>query len=797
MLAKIQLWARTNPLMALALVAVCGILCAEWGWLPAQALWFLMVTTALLVVALLNGRAWLLVPGCLLVFAFIHTMRTDETFRHPLRLALQPQDRPVPATIRGSLLPEYDSTADDRTHALCTTQKIEMVAAGTVIEQPATLLVRMPKGARFPGAGVFELHGSLSLPRTAANPGTFDAQQYSLRMGRVARFDITHLHRVGDNGEELWCSFLEKAEQCRQWISRQLTQDLEEDPQTVAVLRAMALGVSAEADDEIEDAFRNSGTLHVFAVSGLHVGLLGIIVMGALRMMGTRRDLSLWLVIFVVFAYAFVTGWRPSAARAAFMVAIYLSGALVDRESSLQNSLGAAALLLLATDSHQLFMPGFQLSFGVLWLSTIGASPLLKRLMPYTQLDPFLPPQLANWRQRASSRCRLWFVRTISVSIAAWIGSLPFILGHFQTVTPVAVIANCVLVPLSSMCLGATCLSLCAAALHLTGAQVLFNNLNWFLAKAMIISAAWFAGLPGANFHFQPGTPFTHAPAVWHTLELPRGGAANHLRIGSAHWLFDTGDEATFRRVLRPYLHSQGVNTLNGVFLSHNDADHIGAIQSVLTSFHAPQLYASAQEPGTHDSSRSPLRRLLDQPHPPLLRALNADECITLSDAKGFRIEAQLLHPTPAMSGGPGDDRAMVLLLHLGPWRVLWMSDAGWRTEKALCASSADLRCDVLIRSQHEADLSPSAEFLLKARPQVILCNSDARDAQTALPAALIQHASEQHIPLLDAWTTGSVELRFEKEELHVVTTRSGKRLVLKPRQHPTASLLPGIRPGA
>ena len=782
MLEKLQLWTRANPLLTLALAAVSGILAAEMGWLPAHGGWLLTVTAALLGVALISGRAWLLIPGAALVFAFIHASRMDETFRHPLRRALQQLDKPVPATIRGSLLPEFDTSPDERTHALCTTQQIEIPAAGIVIEQTATLLVRLPKGVRFPGAGVFELRGSIYLPRTASNPGTFDAQEYSLRMGRVARFDIDHMQRLDDSGEAWWCAFLERAEDCRRWISTQLTQDLEEDPQTVAVLRAMALGVSAEADDEIEEAFRNSGTLHVFAVSGLHVGLLGVIVLMLMRQTGTPRGMSLWIVIFVVFAYAFVTGWRPSAARAAFMAAIYMSATLMDRESSLQNSLGAAALLLLATDSNQLFMPGFQLSFGVLWLSTLGTAPLLKRLLPFTQLDPFLPPQLASWSQRSWSKCRLWLATTLSVSFAAWVGSLPFILGHFQSITPVAVIANCVLVPLSSLCLGATSVSLGAAALHLTGAQIIFNNVNWALAKAMIASAMWFAGLPGANFHFQPGASLTTAPAIWHVLELPHGGASNHLRIGRTHWLFDTGSEASFRRVLRPYLHSHGVDALAGVFLSHNDADHIGAIGQVITTFDKPTLFCSTQEPGRRDSTRSALRRLLDLPGPPSLRKLHVDERVTLSDTKDFQIGAMVLYPTQQVQNDRADDRAMVLLVQLGPWRVLWLSDTGWRAEKALCSSSEDLHCDVLIRSQHEVDLSMSTEFLLKARPQIILSGSDARAVETALPDSLVQRAKAQNIPLLDTWSTGSIDLQFQHDELRIVTNRSKQRFVLKPR---------------
>ena len=782
-LAYLQLWTRANPLLALALLAVFGILCAEIGWLPSSASsWSLGGTTVLLAGALISGRSELLIPGVALLFAFIHAVRTDETFRHPLRLALLQQSQPVPATIRGSLLPEFDNTADGRTHVLCTTQSVGIPAAGITMEQEATLLVRLPKGVLFPGAGVYELHGIIYLPRTASNPGTFDAQEYSLRLGRVARFDTSHMQRLKDNDEEWWCAFLEAAEDCRQWISGQLSQDLEEDPQTLAVLRAMALGVSAEADDEIEEAFRNSGTLHVFAVSGLHVGLLGFIVLALLRQIGTPRGVSLWVVIFVVFAYAFVTGWRPSAARAAFMVAIYLGATLMDRESSLQNSLGAAALLLLASDSHQLFMPGFQLSFGVLWLSTIGSAPLLKRLLPFTRLDPFLPPQLASWSQRSWSRCRLWFATTLSVSFAAWIGSLPFILGHFQSITPVAVIANCVLVPLSSLCLGSTCLSLCAAALHLTGAQIIFNNVNWALAKAMITSAMWFASLPGANFHLQPRSSLTDAPAVWHVLDLPHGGAANHLRIGRTHWLFDTGSEDSFRRVLRPYLYSSGVNAVAGVFLSHNDADHIGALPQVIATFDSPRLFCSTQEPGKRDRSNSTLKHLLDQPLPPSIQKLRVDERVTLSEEKGFKIEARVLYPSLQVLNDRGDDRAMVLMVQLGPWRVLWMSDIGWHAEKILCDGSADLRCDVLIRSQHEMDLSVSAEFLLMARPQIVLSGSDARAVETALPASLVQRARDLDIFLLDTWSTGGIDLQFHQDELHIVTNRSGEHLVLKPR---------------
>lgn len=781
MRAMLRSWTRANPLMALALMAAGGILGAEMTAAALPAAWCAALAAAALALALSSGRSWLLLPGAALVFAFIHSTRTAETFGHPLRQVLQKADKPLPATICGSLLPDFDTTGDGRAHALCTTEEIKIPEGGLVCRQTAVLLVRLPPGARFPGAGVFELRGEVYLPRASSNPGAFDAQEYALRSGRVARFEAETLRRVADNHETPWCAFLEAAEHCRRWIGAKLTQDLEDDPETAAVIRAMALGVSAEADDGIEDAFRNSGTLHVFAVSGLHVALLGLIALALLRQLGLRRDLSLWLMTGIVFAYAFITGWRPSAARAALMVAVFVGAPALDRESSLQNSLGGAALLLLAADTHQLFMPGFQLSFVVLWLSVIGSAPLLERLLPFTRLDPFLPPQLASFRQRASSQLRRWFAANVSVSTAAWLGSLPFILGHFQSVTPVAVIANCVLVPLSFLCLGATCLSLCASVLHLAGVQIILNNANWALAKAMVASAAWFAGLPGASFHLQPQMPRNDTPATWRVLELPHGAAANHLRIADRHWLLDTGDEKGFRRVLRPYLRFNGVNSVSGVFLSHNDAAHVGAVEKIVDAFGPPRIFTSTQEPGGSDSSLSTLRRMMDS-RPAMLHKLRVDERVVLSDDPAFIITAQVLHPSQEIQNARGDDRAMVLMLHLGAWRVLWMSDAGWLTEKTLVSSGADLRCDVLIRSQHEHDLAPATEFLLHAAPRVIICGSDARQPEARLPGSLVRHAEAHHIPLFDTWSDGSVELRFHKNELHVTAARGRDPAVLLPR---------------
>ncbi|MBL9131985.1 MAG: ComEC/Rec2 family competence protein, partial [Verrucomicrobiaceae bacterium] len=420
MLAFFQSWARANPLLMLALAACAGILAAENAELPAADV--LLAAAALLALtALLIPRAPVLLVACAVSFSLLHGLRLDETYRHPLRQALLAAPEGVHAVVRGSLVPDFDTSGRDRITVICEVSHLEF-ADGSGREQSAVLELRMPPGAAFPGAGIYELTGLLRLPKENTTPGAFNAADFALRSGFAARMDVETLKRLPGNGAVVRTAFLERAEACRQWMSRELTLDLDHDPRTAGVIRAMALGVSDEAQDEIEDAFRDSGTLHVFAVSGLHVALLGLIAWEVLKLLRLGRRAALWCLLLIVFGYAFITGWRPSAARAAFMIAVVLAAPLLDRQAAVQNSLGLAALLILGADTHQLFNPGFQLSFGVLWAIAAWSDHVMRPLRKWTELDPFLPPHLASTPQRLWCGARRWLGCTLSVSGSAWAG---------------------------------------------------------------------------------------------------------------------------------------------------------------------------------------------------------------------------------------------------------------------------------------------------------------------------------------------------------------------------------------
>ena len=746
---------RKRPLLMLALAAVAGILIADQ---PRAVTGFVACALAASAVLLAMKRKSRAAIGLLTTLFFMvhHAGQVRQTRQNPVRQhLLDHQAEEVFAELRGTLHPFQSGTSLDPTRALCSVAEVRWNQAAGWQSVTAGVQVFLPRGFVLKQPGTYELAGRLTLPRQAMNPGEFDEAEHGLRQGWVAvlQADAARLRQAHKWAPGFHLQRL--AESSRQWMSEAIALGLEDRPEELSVLLAMALGASGEAGKEIEDAFRNSGTLHVFAVSGLHVVMLAGVAALVLQCLGVGRSRSIPAIVVIVFAYAFITGWRPSAARAAFMIAIVLAGIRWNRRGELQNSLGLAALVLLATDTQQLFQPGFQLSFGVLWAIAALATPLMQRLRGWTELDPFLPASLATFPTILMRAFRRQAAGLSCTSAAAWIGSLPLTFGHFRTLAPVALLANMIVVPLSGLSLGVSCLSLLAAAFGLHTLQCGANLLNAWLAAAMMSSAAWFASLPGSSFTLDLRLD-KQAPACLRVLQLPNGGAATHLKVGDEHWLIDCGNERAWRRIVEPALRHDGVNQLRGILLTHADSAHAGAAPLAFQKG-SPRMHTSILEPWRRDSRRSSLRALsslipVDSLH---WHRHQAGDVLKLSPSA--RIE--VLHPMSHDLQDKGDDRALVLLLHLDGLRVLMLSDAGHATFTRLLQRHPGLRCDVLVRGQHRSDREDLDDLLRLTQPRAVISTSDSRFIEERLPDSLKQDCATLGIPLINLETAGCTRI--------------------------------------
>ena len=772
-----------NPLAFVAVAAAMGIIVADAAsslfWKP----WLLALAFGFGIWTWRNPATWRLMLASSLAFAFVHECRLEATRFHPLRGVLPAGQRvEVIASGHFTRAPMTIETLETETkhEARFTADQVEVPSRDRVIGGLTELRIKFKDATFIPTGGRYEIHGMLSLPAPAANPGLYNPQKGAERQGYVADLLAREITAAGPPSFSLRLWLLNIAERSRHWIEAALALGIENDDAPRTLIQTMALGTNETGSAKLQEPFRNSGTLHVFAVSGLHVSMLAWIGVMLLRPFGLGRNRMIMILIPMVIGYAFVTGWRPSAARAALMCCIMLGASLIDRRSRPINSLGGCALLLLGGDTQELFQAGFQLSFGVVWAITAGARLVAKPLDRFASFDPFFPPQLASPWQKFHLWARREVISIFAVSAVATAASFPIMLTEFHSVTPVGILANCVLVPLAFVSLFTLVLSLIAAGTGFGFGQLLLNNTNWLLVKWMTASAAWFATLPWANFSVPYGNVPKLAPVTMSVLAMPPGEAAQMLESGGQHWMLDVGGASHELFTVLPFLHHEGINSLDGVILSHADAEHVGALEDLIPRFHPPLIMTSLHEPWRLDSSITLMRKAFGG------HALDSSIAVKLQAGDKVPIgqaRIHILYPTATDLYNKADDRALVARIECGKMRVLWCNDAGFITEKHLLSrlSSKDLASHVMIRNQHASDLSALPEFLAAVKPRLIITSNAPAIAEQRMPEHLAPYCDEHGIRLFDQAETGMVKLEIWPDRLETKTWLSNATVSIFP----------------
>jgi ComEC/Rec2-related protein len=779
---------KARPLALLSLAAVAGIWLVEA--LPALGVWWWLLVAMVIAAAALLIRTrrflWALLMTAA-AFASWHHVTLEATRDHPVRSILAGPGATMDVEAEGVVQRPLrsDLPGAQPWEALFLADRITCAPLGKSFDGITPL--RLLTGNDAPlKPGHYRITGRMILPPMPDNPGEFDRRAYDLRLGLTAQLRASGIILLREDRIQISTALVTAAERCRAWVTKVLAADLNDRPNERAIILAMALGTMEPSARELQVPFRESGTLHVFAVSGLHVVIVGGIFLALLRPFCRSRGLLLLLLIGTLFGYAFLTGLKPSAVRATVMMSVVFAGTMLNRRGDLLNTLGGAALLLLVFDTNQIFAPGFQLSFGVLACIGIFTSLCPKPFRPWVEPDPFLPKPLLTRMQKALWWLRREVVALVTVSAAAWIGSVPLIFYHFHLVTPVSIAANMLLVPLSFAVLGTAILTLISGALHLTWIQGLFSNANLAFAWCTLHSAQFFAGVPLGNFYLPQATLAAPPPAELHVLRLQGGAAAQHLRLGDEQWLFDCGSERDYAFVLRPCLQHLGLNRLDGLVLSHGDFGHVGAALSVQRDFAPSQIYLPTREPWRWDSGLTSLRQLnaAGLRGKPLVRG----DIITLGTFLGQPGKAEVLFPTQDIWPRRADDRTLVLRIDLGPHRLLWCNDAGFLAEKKILELSRpeDLRCAVIVRNQHAKDYSLLPEFLDAVQPQLIITSSDTFPAEQKLPQRTLEDCTARGIRILDQELSGATALRFWNDHIEVRPFHDHPSFTITPH-HPSS----------
>src|SRR5436190_6511372 len=526
-----------QPFVGLVLAAIIGIVVADY--FPASTVSIFLIVIAGALAALRWRFSPLVFAVVVATFFVLHSARITNTPADALaQLAGQ---QPHPANVTGIVTTEPKIEANGNATFLLKLcgAKIE----NQDIRTDATVFVRW-RGR--PNIGdELALFGTVQPIDVPRNPGEFGMRAY------LAARDVKSLFivRYPENGRILapgsGFSVLRAAADSREWMQRILSRDIENSPEVVGLICGTALGLRHQARDDIEEPFQQTGTLHLFAVAGLHVGIVARLLWTVAMVLRLPRKTATALIIPLLFFYAAITGLHTASVRAAVMSALLLGGIFFDRKVLALNSLAAAAFLILLFDSNQLFTSGFQLSFAVVGTIVLLADPMFVRFGLVAAPDPFLPRVLLIRAQRFRIKAGRKLTRGASVSLAAWIGSLPLIYWYFYLITPVSLVANLVVVPIAYFVLALAMLSLLVAPVS-GDLSIIFINVIWLISHSLLVLVHLFAMLPGGH-RYLPHFNDTREPMMITVLDEVCGGAA-HIRANVYDWLVDCGSQRTYER---------------------------------------------------------------------------------------------------------------------------------------------------------------------------------------------------------------------------------------------------------
>ena len=408
-----------------------------------------------------------------------------------------------------------------------------------------------------------------------------------------------------------------------------LQRGLADAPLHAGILRALLLGYRHELPYDQHRLFALTGTLHIFAVSGLHIGIVAAFLTWWIRALGVSRRYWILWVGPVLLVYTIATGMRPSAVRACVMALAFGSAYLVNRRPDAPSAWALAAILILVTTPTQLTDPGFIFSFVVV-AGLIRLYPLLApRLQHWATPDPYRLPVVDAPRPLHIQAGRL-ILGMAAVSLAAWIAAAPLTAHYFNLIAPAGLLGNLIVIPAAFVLVGTGVVTLVVGSVWPWAASLL-NLFNRAVLQGVIVAIEALATVPGSYRHVRsPGIfwigiwyAFLFGGLWWSTARMRRigygflcvlvavglawpwlqrpafvqvlnagDGLAVLITAGGLHALYDTGPAHRAAHLTRQ-LRAHGVNQLDVLILSQATAAHVGGAQTVLETFPVTEIWCS------------------------------------------------------------------------------------------------------------------------------------------------------------------------------------------------------------
>ena len=655
--------------------------------------------------------------------------------------------------------------------------------------------------AEFHLGDTVEITGRARLISAPMNPGEWDYRSFLNQQGIYGEIRINDSSAIRMVEEGSWFNFSSLLCFIRARAANLLVSNLPSPEGPLA--EALLLGDSPLLHNSEWDKFKNTGVLHVLAISGQHLAILGGTLAWLLRAFRFKPASIAFMVTLFLLVYALLTGGRPSAMRAVIMVGCFSTGIILRRPAPAIHTLTASWIILAFVQPWDLFSPGCTLSFFatacLIWViprfSQKEESPL--ELLTH-ESKPLWRRILADFLKATRE---LFFVSAI-----VWVFVTPLATAYTHVVSPVALLIGPPLIILTTIALLAGFIGIVLGSfispIALVATWVIFPCL-WLCGKLVDLALL----VPMGHFYL-PDFPFWLIPLgyfsvfiwlnwalllpryAWHCIAAlwtllfifpiripPRDLCVTFLAVGHGTCVvletpdgkvlvYDAGSISgpeVSRRKIAPFLWSKKITTIDKLLISHADLDHFNGLPFLLQSFKVRSVGTTPSFSQKPTPGVALVNQLLGDPRANL-------ELITKGKSwSSGGVEFEVLHPPDNGPAGNENTRSMVVEVGYKGFKMLLTGDLE-SPGLELVQKLPQRAIDVLMAPHHGSRKSMPVEFLDWCQPATMVIGSQG-DIYPSMPLP---------VNSLSKWMStreeGAITLRFYKSGIAIETFMNLKR---------------------
>lgn len=624
-------------------------------------------------------------------------------------------------------------------------------------------------------------------------------------------------HTRGDYFSRFFYAF----ERTRNTVSLFLSSSLSEEH--ASLYQALLLGDKSRISPELLDGFRKSGVMHILAISGMHMALLGFLLFSIFyftaRLSSTLilavnvKKMSLLLCIVPLFLYTLMAGSNTPVVRSFTMSLIFILAFCFNRTKSHLTILSVAALVLLVANPLVLKTASFQLSFAAV-ASIVLITPKLLHYLPSLQHSA-TPRRIMI---TLAMRC----IQLAAVTISATVGTIPLLIYHFNQLSSVTLIANLVVEPL--ICLWALPSGFIGVILififpYLADTVFHFGTYSLDIVtdftlylSSLTLSTIWVPDIPivliliyyGAlllliadtSHRFRifalplltislalsvaPVTGITNSFRHTHSVSFIDVGQGSSTLIqlsGGRTIVVDGGATTTpgfdcGERIIAPYLWSRGIGHIDDIVLTHDDADHYNGISALLERFRPSRLWIpefQSEKPG-YNALISKARRRGVKIVTPQQGIFISSEHATLSRIKTNQSSMKSNFPLDQVRYD-NNDKSLIVSLRTRDFSILLPGDISSDKERSLIQTDSRLEHDILLSPHHGSSTSNSPGFLTAVNPRYLIVSAG-KSGKSLFPSSQTRKSADSMgIELLTTNRDGTIIVRGKNGDFEMQTT--------------------------